>query len=41
MNLNKYILKPYNYSSYKLRGWFGRKLYLLSRNLKTNNLSKH
>ncbi len=38
MNLNKYILKPYNYSTYKLRGWFGRKLYLLSRNLKTNNL---
>ena len=38
MNLNKYILKPYNYSSYKSRGWFGRKLYILSRNLKTNNL---
>jgi hypothetical protein len=35
MNLNKYILKRYNYSSYKLRGWFGRKLYLLGRNLKT------
>lgn len=38
MNLNKYILKRYNYSSYKDRGWFGRKLYILNRNLKTINL---
>ncbi len=38
MNLNKYILKPYNYSSYKDRGWFGRKIYLLGKKLITSNL---
>lgn len=32
--MNKYILKPNNYFSYKLRGWLGRKIYILGKNIK-------